>query len=178
MRGIGETRSRIENINAVARELRLRDIDFRLDYLIDAESKIRHGNPFLDVIIHAINTLILKAGKMQHGLAHRLAGDGACIDARPADDLALFNHRYPAAALSPLNGRALSRGAGADYDEVVLMHPVFSPNLFTAEALRAQSPNRSHFSASSAPPRCMCYLLELKRLSISSQFTTLHQAEI
>ena len=80
------------HIDAVARKLRLRDVDFGLDHLVDAEAEVRHGDLFLDVIVDAVDALVLEAGKMQHGFAHGLAGDGAGVDAGAADDLALLDH--------------------------------------------------------------------------------------
>ncbi len=82
--------------------------------------EVRHVDLFFDVIVDAVDALILKAREMQHRFAHGLAGDGAGIDAGSADNFALLDYRDAAAALRSLNRRALPRGAGADDDEVVI----------------------------------------------------------
>ena len=96
--------------------------DFGLDHLVDAEAQVRHGDLFLDVVVDAVDALVFEAGEMQHGLAHGLAGDGAGVDADPADDFALLDEDDAAAAFRALNGRALAGGAGADDDEIVSAH--------------------------------------------------------
>ena len=103
-------------------KLRLGDVDFGLDHLVDAEAQVRHGDLFLDVIVDAVDALVLEAGEVQHGFAHGLAGNGAGVDAGAADDFALLDHRHAAAALGALNGRTLSGRAGADDDDVVFLH--------------------------------------------------------
>ena len=41
MRGIHEARHAGQNLDVIARQLRLRDIDFRLDHMLDAENQVR-----------------------------------------------------------------------------------------------------------------------------------------
>ena len=106
-----------DHFHAVARQLRLGDVDLGLDHLVDAEAQVRHGDLFLDVVVDAVDALVLEAGEVQHGLPHGLAGDGAGVDAGAADDLALLDHGHAAAALGALDGGALAGRAGADDDE-------------------------------------------------------------
>ncbi len=120
--GVEEAGAAVDHFDAVARQLRLGDIDFGLDHLVDAEAQVGHGDLFLDVVIDAVDALKLEAGEMQHGFAHGLAGDGAGVDAGAADDFALLDDDHAAAALGALNGGALPGGAGADHDEVVVAH--------------------------------------------------------
>ena len=122
VRGVDETGAPDDHLDAVARELRLRDVDFGLDHLVDAEAEVRHRDLFLHVVVDAVDALELEAGKMQHRFPHGLAGDRAGVDARAADDFPLLDHRHLAPALRALNGRALSRGSGPDDDEVVGLH--------------------------------------------------------
>jgi hypothetical protein len=64
----------------------------------------------------------MEAGKMQHRFADGFAGDGSRIDGRAADDFEFFDKSGALAKLHGLNGRALSRGTGAEDDEVVTLH--------------------------------------------------------
>ena len=122
VRGIDEAGAPDDHLHAVARELRLRDVDLGLDHLVDAEAEVRHRDLFLHVIGDAVDALELEAGKMQHRFPHRLAGDRAGVDARAADDFPLLDDRDLAPALRALNGGALPGRAGPDDDEVVGAH--------------------------------------------------------
>ena len=59
---------------------------------------------------------------MQHRFPHGLAGNGAGVDARPADHLPLLDQRDVFAGFGGLNGGPLARRAGADDDQVVALH--------------------------------------------------------
>ena len=120
--GVEETGAPGDDLDAVARQLGLGDVDFGLDDLLDAEGQVRHGDLFLDVIVDAVDALVLEAGEVHDGFAHGLAGNGAGVDAGAADDFALFDHRHAAAALGALNGRTLSGRPGADDDDVEFLH--------------------------------------------------------
>ena len=63
------------------------DVDFGLDHVLDAEGQIRHGDLFFHAVVDAVDALVVVAGKMQHGFAHGLAGNGAGVDADAADAL-------------------------------------------------------------------------------------------
>src|SRR5207245_1856609 len=102
--GIEETGASGDDLDTVTRQLGLGDVDFGLDDLGDAEAQVRHGDLFLDVIVGAVDTLVLEAGEVHDGFAHSLTGNGARIDTGTTDDFALFDHRHAAAALGALNG--------------------------------------------------------------------------
>src|SRR5512144_3068631 len=67
---------------------------------------------------------------MQHGLAHRLAGNRTCIDAGAADYLPLLDDAHFLAGLGALNGSPLARRARTDHQEIELLHscPLESEN--------------------------------------------------
>ena len=122
MRGVQETGAPGDYFHAIARQLRLGDVDFGLDHLVDAEPEVRHGDLFLDVVIGAVDALVLEPGEVHHGLPHGLAGNGAGVDAGAADDFALLDHRHAPAALGALDGRALAGRSGPDDDDVEFPH--------------------------------------------------------
>ena len=119
---IEETRHARDHLDSVASELGLRDVDLRLDHVLDPKSEVRHGDLFFHAVVHPVNILIVVAGQVQHGLPHRLAGNRAGIDAGPADHLPLFDERHPFAGLGALNGGALSGGSRTDDDKIVGLH--------------------------------------------------------
>ena len=112
--GVFEAGHSGEHIDAIARKLRLGHVDLGLDHVLDAEGEVRHRDLFLDPVIHAVDRTVVIAGEMQHGFAHRLAGDGAGIDGDPADRSHALHHRGPLAQLIGVDGGALTRGAGTD----------------------------------------------------------------
>ena len=59
---------------------------------------------------------------MQDGFADGFAGNCPGVDGGPANDFELFDQRGALAELHRLNRRALSRGTGAQDDEVVTFH--------------------------------------------------------
>jgi hypothetical protein len=59
---------------------------------------------------------------MQDSFAHRLARDGAGVNAYATDHFPFLNQRHPLPALGALDGCALSGGSRSDHDEVVLRH--------------------------------------------------------
>jgi hypothetical protein len=74
----------------------------------------------------------MKAGEMKDRFANSFAGDRASIDRCPADDFEFFDERSAFAKLHRLNRRALSRGTGAQHDEVVTFHGGCGAKLETA----------------------------------------------
>jgi hypothetical protein len=89
--GIHEACGPGQHFYAIARKLRLGDIDFGFDDVLHPEREIRHVDLFLHAVIDAVNVLVIEAGKVQHGLAHGLAGNGTCIDAGAAHHFALLH---------------------------------------------------------------------------------------
>ena len=124
---IRETRRAGQHLDAVARKLRLRDIDLGLDHVLHAERQIRHRDLFFHPVVDAIDVLILVSREMQHRFAHGLAGDGAGVDAGAADHFALFDQRDLLAGFGALYSRPLPGGAGADDDQIVVRQ--LPPNL-------------------------------------------------
>jgi hypothetical protein len=81
---------------------------FSLDDSLHSEGKIAHGDLFLHAVVHSVHRAVVVAGKVQHGLAHCLGGNGAGIDADAADNGARFHHGYPFFHLGGGHGGALS----------------------------------------------------------------------
>ena len=108
--------------DAVAGELRLRDVDLVLDHLLDPERQVRHGDLLLHTVVDAVDTLVQKAREVQHRLAHRLAGDGAGVDARAADHFPSLDQRDPSPLFRGVNRRPLAGRARADDHEVERLH--------------------------------------------------------
>src|SRR5581483_9389640 len=110
------------NFNAISRKLGLCNVDFRLDNVLDAEGKIAHRDLLLDAIADAVNVLVVVAGKMQDGLPHCFARDGAGINTNAADQLPLFDERYSFAAFGALDCRALTRRTRTNHEQIKLRH--------------------------------------------------------
>ena len=119
---VDKRRASEECLDIVARELRVGYIYFRLDDMLDPESQIRHGYLVFDPIIDAINVLILIAREVQHRFPQRLRRNGACIDADPTHNIALFHYRDFLARLRRLDRRSLAGWACAQNDHVKFVH--------------------------------------------------------
>src|SRR5208282_3099354 len=119
---VDETSRAGEDFDSVSRELRADHIDFGLDHMLRAERQVRHGDLFLHAVIDAVNSLVMKAGEMQNCFTDGFAGDCTGVYRRSADDFELFDKSRAFAELHRLNRRALSRGTGAEDDEVVTFH--------------------------------------------------------
>ncbi len=111
-----------DHFYAIARQLGLGNIHLGLDDLLDPKAEVGHQDLFLDVIIAAVDALVLEAGEVHHGLAHRLARDGSGVDTGAADDFALLDDGDAPAAFCALNRRALAGGTGTDDDDVEFLH--------------------------------------------------------
>src|ERR1700730_6288272 len=114
---IDEAGSATQHLDAIPRKLREGHVNLRLDHLVNAERQIGDSDLFLYAITYAIDALVLIAGEVHHGFAHRLAGNGARVNAGAANHLALLDERYSLAELRALNGRTLSCRAGTDNDQ-------------------------------------------------------------
>jgi hypothetical protein len=97
-------------------------IDFRLDHVLHAEGKIGHVDLFLHPVVHTVDALVVVAGEMQHCFPHRLAGDRTCVHGGAPYHFALLYQGGALARFRRLDGGPLSRGSGADGDEVVRLH--------------------------------------------------------
>ena len=95
---------------------------FGLDHVLDPECQVRHGDLFLDAIVHAVDALVMVAGKVQHRLAHRLAGNCPGVDADAAHHFAPLDHRDALAHLRALDRRALPGRTRTDDDQIITLH--------------------------------------------------------
>src|SRR5882724_4611933 len=81
----------VQDIDPVAGKLSHGDVNLRFDHVLDTKGEVSDGNLLFHAIVHAIDALILIAGEMHHGFAHRLAWNCSGIDACSADNLTPFN---------------------------------------------------------------------------------------
>src|ERR1700682_5673993 len=88
---IDETGSAAQHVDAISRELCDGYINLSLDHLVYAEGKIGDGYLFFHTIADAVDALVLIAGEVHYGFAHRLAGNGTGIDAGAAHHFALLD---------------------------------------------------------------------------------------
>ena len=123
MRGIDKRAGAAVDVDAVARKLRLGDVDFGLDHVLDPEEQVRHRDLVLHAIVDAVDVLVIEAGEVQHGFAHGLARDGACVDADASDAIQFFDQRDFLSKLGALDGGSLPGRAGADDNQIVGLHP-------------------------------------------------------
>ena len=87
------------------------DADFIFHHVLDTEIEVRHGADVFAVVVGAVKIFIVKAGKMQHGFAHGLAGNRSGIDADAANAGLSFDNRDALAGFGALNGGALPTGS-------------------------------------------------------------------
>ena len=110
MRRVQKTGLPDQHVDVVAPELRFRYIDFGLDDVIHAKGRSAIENLFLDPIVDPVNFPIMKPRQVEDRLPHRLAGDGAGVDANAAEAFALLDDGDFLARFGGLNGGALARG--------------------------------------------------------------------
>ena len=118
--GIDEAGDSMEDVDAVAGELRLGDIDFGLDDGLDAERQVGHGDLLLDPVVHAVKGPVVITGEMQYRLAHGFGGDGAGVDANSSNDGASLDDGHALLHFGGSYGGSLPGGAGTNDDQVVL----------------------------------------------------------
>ena len=111
-----------QHLDVVPRELRERDVDLRPDHVLHAEGKIGHRDLFLDAIIHAVNVLVVVAGKVEHRFPHCLARNGAGVDANAAHHFQLLHQRHFFARLGSLYRGSLSGRTRADHNHIERLH--------------------------------------------------------
>src|SRR5271156_6510225 len=88
---------------------------------VNAKQEILQRNPFLHPVRRAVHRMLAVAGKIQHRLAHSLAGNRSGVDADAADDRIALDHDYPLAQLGRLNGSPMASRAGTNYRQVVFV---------------------------------------------------------
>ncbi len=119
---IRERSRAMEQLYVVAAQLVLQHRGFVFDHAVHAKIQIAHRDVFFGVVICAVKRLVVKTGKMQNRLAHRLAGNGSGVDADAADHGLLFHHGHGFPDFRGLNGGSLPTGAGADDYEIKRSH--------------------------------------------------------
>jgi hypothetical protein len=118
--GIDEAGDAVNHVDAVARKLRLGHVDLGLDHGLHAEGEVGHGDLFLHPVVHAVERAVVVAGKMHHGFAHGLRGDGAGVDADAADHGASLDHGHALLHFGGGDGGPLPGRPGTDDDQVIL----------------------------------------------------------
>src|SRR3569833_2768311 len=116
---IDEAGNAVNDVDAVAGELRLGDGIFGFDDSLNAKGEVGHCDAFFDTVVDAIDRTVVVAGEVKARLAHRFGGDGAGVDTDPADDGTGFDHGDSLRHFGGGDGGALSGRPGADDDEVV-----------------------------------------------------------
>src|SRR5579884_1387965 len=80
-----------QHFDSVASQLRLRNVDFGFDNMLHAKSKIGHRDLLFYAITYTVYVLIVVAGQMQNGFAHRLARNRTRINTDAADYFSPFD---------------------------------------------------------------------------------------
>ncbi len=119
MRRIFKARHPHQHLDVVARKLRLRHIDLGLDHMLHPERQVRHRDPFLHPVVHAIDGLVVIPREVQHRLTHRLRRNRAGVDRGPAHHLAHLHQRNLLSQLRPKDGGALSGRPGPNHNQIV-----------------------------------------------------------
>src|SRR5271170_2215530 len=120
--GVNKTGNAGQHIHTIARQLRLGHIDLGFDDVLYAEGQIGHRDLLLHAVVHAVNRAVGVAREMQHGFAHRFAGNGAGVDTDAAYHAAHFNQPNAFPLLYRGYSSALSGGARADDEQIVCVH--------------------------------------------------------
>src|SRR5579883_1370456 len=111
-----------DQLNVVARQLALDDIDLSLDHVLDAQRQVGHRDLVLNAVVYAVDILVVVAGEVKDSFAEGFAGDGAGIDADAAQNFAALDDGDALAHFGALNRRALPSRAGSNYDQVIALH--------------------------------------------------------
>ena len=144
---IDETRRPHQQLDVVARHLRLCHVDFGLDHMLHPERQVGHRDLLFYPVIDAVNVLILVPGKVQHRFPQRLARYRSGVDADAADHLALFHQRHPLARFRALYRSPLAGRPGTDHHQIEGLHA--PPNLPTSVPASDRPPRPSR---SPSPP--------------------------
>jgi hypothetical protein len=80
--------------------------------------EILDGEIFLKRVIDAVETALLKPGKIERGLAQRLAGDGTGVDAAAAWVVGAFDDGNALAEIGGLRAGLFSSGTATDDDQI------------------------------------------------------------
>jgi hypothetical protein len=120
---INERGVALEDVHAVARELRAVDVVLFLDHVVASEHQVLDGDGLLDAVGVAVEPTLLEAREVLHGLA-QLRRDGPRIDADTAHACEAFHDGDAAAELGSLDRGVAAHRAAAEHDELVLHHGV------------------------------------------------------
>ena len=112
-----------EQGDVVAGQLVADDVDLAADHVLGAGGQVGDGDVLLDPVTLPVQLALGEAGEIEHRLAQRLGGDGAGVDADPADHVAAVDDGHPAAELGRGDGGLLAAGTGSDDEHVEVGHP-------------------------------------------------------
>ena len=111
-----------EDVDVVAQQLVADHLDLPADHVRGAGQQVGDGDLGLDPVAGAVHVALGEPGQVEHGLAQRLGRDGAGVDADPAHHVAPLGHAHPLAQLGRGDGGLLPARAGADHQQVVVVH--------------------------------------------------------
>lgn len=120
--GIDKTGLTLDHVDTIAGHLILDDLDFARDHMVGAEGEILDGDVGFHPVAGAVQIALSEAGQIQDGFAQGFAGNGAGIDADPADHLLALDDPDFLSELGGLYGGFLPGRPCADDQEVVVSH--------------------------------------------------------
>ena len=119
---VDEAAVALDEVDAVAHELRPDDVLLLADHVAGAREQVGGGDLLLDAVARAVQLALAHAGEVDDGLAQRLRRDGPGVHADPAEHAAAFDDRHRLAELCRRDRGLLAARTRADDDEVVLQH--------------------------------------------------------
>ncbi len=119
---VDEAAVTLDEVDAVAHELRPDDVLLLADHMAGAREQIGGGDLLLDAVARAVQLALAHAGEVDDGLAQRLRRDGPGVHADTAEHAAAFDDRHRLAELCRRDRGLLATRTRTDDDEVVLQH--------------------------------------------------------
>ena len=107
------------NRHPVATQLRLDDLDLARHHRVGTKHQVLHRDVVFQGVAAAVERSLPQAAEVQDGLAQRLAGNGAGVDANSADAALALDHGHFLAQLRGADRGFLSGGTATDYHQVV-----------------------------------------------------------
>ena len=128
---VGERRSSGQDRHPVAGQLAAHDIHFPADHVAGPGGQVGDGDLVLEPVALPVHLPLVDAGEVEHRLAQGLGWDRPGVQADPADHVAALHDSHPALELGRGDGRLLPARAGADHQQVEVVHntsvPIESP---------------------------------------------------
>src|SRR5580704_8222828 len=124
-----ERRKSADEIHLVRRQILAELLALSLDHHVLAVHEILHRQAVFQRVVDAIETALLNSRVVERGFAENLAGNRSGVDACASQNRTTFDKRDSFAKIGSLRGAFFTCRAGADYDEIILFHPVFSLTL-------------------------------------------------